>query len=127
MRKASAVAGTAAFFILAPGVVAGLVPWCITGWTVAEPRWPKPVRVIGVGLLVPALAALVNAFIRFVQEGRGTPAPVAPTERLVVGGLYRHAGTRSQPCFGRKGRSTKRIGARCRVGGRACGPWRSSE
>jgi protein-S-isoprenylcysteine O-methyltransferase Ste14 len=27
---------------------------------------------------------------RLVVEGRGTPAPVAPTERLVVGGLYRH-------------------------------------
>jgi protein-S-isoprenylcysteine O-methyltransferase Ste14 len=25
-----------------------------------------------------------------VLEGRGTPAPVAPTERLVVGGLYRY-------------------------------------
>jgi protein-S-isoprenylcysteine O-methyltransferase Ste14 len=26
----------------------------------------------------------------FVAGGRGTPAPVAPTERLVVGGLYRY-------------------------------------
>src|SRR5262249_19667790 len=25
-----------------------------------------------------------------VTEGRGTPAPVAPTEELVVGGIYRH-------------------------------------
>lgn len=32
---------------------------------------------------------LVHAFARFVIEGLGTPAPVAPTERLVVGGLYR--------------------------------------
>ena len=30
------------------------------------------------------------AFWRFVVEGPGTPAPVAPTERLVVGGLYRY-------------------------------------
>ena len=28
--------------------------------------------------------------MRFVIEGVGTPAPVAPTEHLVVGGLYRH-------------------------------------
>ena len=28
--------------------------------------------------------------MRFVVEGIGTPAPVAPTERLVVGGLYRY-------------------------------------
>src|SRR5262249_25109001 len=32
---------------------------------------------------------LVHAFARFVLEGVGTPAPVAPTEQLVVGGLYR--------------------------------------
>jgi protein-S-isoprenylcysteine O-methyltransferase Ste14 len=40
---------------------------------------------IGVGLVV-----LVRAFIRFVVEGIGTPAPVAPTESLVVGGAYRY-------------------------------------
>jgi protein-S-isoprenylcysteine O-methyltransferase Ste14 len=33
---------------------------------------------------------LVHAFGRFVVEGAGTPAPVAPPTRLVVGGLYRH-------------------------------------
>jgi protein-S-isoprenylcysteine O-methyltransferase Ste14 len=33
---------------------------------------------------------LTSAFLRFVREGAGTPAPVAPTERLVVGGLYRY-------------------------------------
>ena len=33
---------------------------------------------------------LVQAFARFVHEGLGTPAPVAPTETLVVGGLYRY-------------------------------------
>jgi protein-S-isoprenylcysteine O-methyltransferase Ste14 len=33
---------------------------------------------------------LLQAFVRFVVEGVGTPAPVAPTERLVVGGLYRY-------------------------------------
>jgi protein-S-isoprenylcysteine O-methyltransferase Ste14 len=32
----------------------------------------------------------VQAFVRFVVEGVGTPAPVAPTQRLVVGGLYRY-------------------------------------
>ena len=33
---------------------------------------------------------LVSAFARFVMEGIGTPAPVAPTRQLVVGGLYRY-------------------------------------
>jgi protein-S-isoprenylcysteine O-methyltransferase Ste14 len=40
-------------------------------------------------LLVAGGAVLVHSFARFVVEGRGTPAPVAPTDRLVVGGLYR--------------------------------------
>jgi protein-S-isoprenylcysteine O-methyltransferase Ste14 len=33
---------------------------------------------------------VVACFVRFVREGRGTPAPTAPTEELVVGGLYRY-------------------------------------
>jgi protein-S-isoprenylcysteine O-methyltransferase Ste14 len=41
-------------------------------------------------LVVAGGAVLVQAFARFVREGAGTPAPVAPTERLVVGGLYRY-------------------------------------
>jgi protein-S-isoprenylcysteine O-methyltransferase Ste14 len=35
-------------------------------------------------------AVLVHAFTRFVVEGLGTPAPVAPTAHLVVSGLYRY-------------------------------------
>jgi protein-S-isoprenylcysteine O-methyltransferase Ste14 len=35
-------------------------------------------------------AVLIHAFVRFVREGVGTPAPAAPTQRLVVGGLYRY-------------------------------------
>jgi protein-S-isoprenylcysteine O-methyltransferase Ste14 len=52
--------------------------------------WWPPVRVLG-GLMIGAgLAVLLRAFVRFVVEGSGTPAPVAPTERLVVGGAYRY-------------------------------------
>jgi protein-S-isoprenylcysteine O-methyltransferase Ste14 len=49
-----------------------------------------PLRVVGWALLVAGLAVLMHAFACFVLEGAGTPAPVAPTERLVVGGLYRY-------------------------------------
>jgi protein-S-isoprenylcysteine O-methyltransferase Ste14 len=41
-------------------------------------------------LIVAATILLLHAFARFALEGLGTPAPVAPTERLVVGGIYRH-------------------------------------
>ena len=40
--------------------------------------------------MAAGVIVLVQAFARFVVEGLGTPAPVAPTERLVVGGLYRY-------------------------------------
>jgi protein-S-isoprenylcysteine O-methyltransferase Ste14 len=87
MRKPAAAIGTAIFFVLVPVVVAGAVPWWLTGWRTGR-TW-LPLQLLG-GLLVAAGAAvLLDAFIRFVREGSGTPAPVAPTERLVVGGLYR--------------------------------------
>jgi protein-S-isoprenylcysteine O-methyltransferase Ste14 len=46
--------------------------------------------VAGAVLLSGGAVVLTKAFVRFVVEGSGTPAPVAPTEHLVVGGLYRH-------------------------------------
>src|SRR4051812_32356902 len=87
MRILAAAAGSSLFFALAPGVVAGVVPWGLTGWD-AEPVW-LPLRVLGVLILVAGASVLVVAFARFVIEGLGTPAPVAPTRHLVVGGLYR--------------------------------------
>jgi protein-S-isoprenylcysteine O-methyltransferase Ste14 len=87
VQQRRAAAGTALFLLLVPGVVAGLVPWLLTGWE----RRPMPVvvRTGGLVLAVAGLVFLVHAFARFVTEGRGTPAPVAPTEALVVGGVYR--------------------------------------
>jgi protein-S-isoprenylcysteine O-methyltransferase Ste14 len=41
-------------------------------------------------LVVAGVGVLLHAFGRFVAEGLGTPAPVAPTRELVVGGLYRY-------------------------------------
>lgn len=83
-----AAAGSAGFFVLAPGIVAGLIPWLLTRWQ-SEPFW-LPLRVVGWIVLIAAVAVLVSAFARFVAEGFGTPAPVAPPEKLVVGGFYRY-------------------------------------
>ena len=80
--------GSALFLVVAPGVVAGLVPWWLTGWQPGT-AWPL-LQVLGAVLIVAGVIVLVDAFVRFVVEGIGTPAPVAPTQRLVVGGLYRH-------------------------------------
>ncbi len=80
--------GSALFLLAAPGVVAGLVPWLLTGWRSDHP--PLAVAIAGGALILAGAAVVLHAFVRFVVEGNGTPAPVAPTERLVVGGLYRH-------------------------------------
>jgi protein-S-isoprenylcysteine O-methyltransferase Ste14 len=91
MQRSAAGVATAVFFIVGPGVVAGLVPWLISGWQVRGPMSPFAIVRIAIGglLLVLAIVVLVRAFARFVMEGRGTPAPIAPPERLVVGGEYR--------------------------------------
>jgi protein-S-isoprenylcysteine O-methyltransferase Ste14 len=90
MRTFSAVAGSVLFFIAAPGVVAGLAPFLLTD------RYRLPLSTVpgfvpaGWVLVAGAVALLLHSFARFALEGLGTPAPVAPTERLVVGGVYRH-------------------------------------
>ncbi|RUT98527.1 isoprenylcysteine carboxylmethyltransferase family protein [Mesorhizobium sp. USDA-HM6] len=90
MRTFSAIAGSALFLVAAPGVVAGLIPWLLTD------RYRMPLSTVpgfvpaGWILVVGAAGVLLHAFARFALEGLGTPAPVAPTEKLVVGGIYRH-------------------------------------
>ena len=85
--KWSAAIGTTVFFVLAPGGNAVLIPWLITRW---QDPGHGPLAVAGILLVAAGAAVAVACFVRFVTEGRGTPAPVAPTETLVVGGLYRY-------------------------------------
>ncbi|PUA83153.1 isoprenylcysteine carboxyl methyltransferase [Nocardioides currus] len=64
------------------------VPFLITQWHGS----PSGVDVLDVaGAVVAALGAalVVACFVLFVLDGRGTPAPIAPTEELVVRGPYR--------------------------------------
>jgi protein-S-isoprenylcysteine O-methyltransferase Ste14 len=97
VRKPVAAVGSAVFFVLAPCVVAGLVPyWLTDGWRVRS--WlpdsldwlAVPLKILGAALIVVGAAAVIAAFVRFVVEGLGTPAPIAPPVQLVVGGLYRY-------------------------------------
>jgi len=93
MRKSAAATVSSLFFVAAPGFAAALVPWLLTGWRMRDDLPPIllwPARVVGVVLIVAGVPVLVHAFARFVREGLGTPMPAAPTEKLVVGGLYRY-------------------------------------
>ena len=44
---------------------------------------------MGGAAIATGLACLLESFARFTVVGRGTPAPLAQTEVLVVSGLYR--------------------------------------
>lgn len=89
MNRAAAISGTI-IFLLVPGTVAGLVPWWLTGWTSAR-SYPGEglVAAAGAVLALAGLGLLLDCFARFAWSGRGTPAPIAPTGTLVVGGAYR--------------------------------------
>jgi protein-S-isoprenylcysteine O-methyltransferase Ste14 len=89
MRKVLAALGSAVFLVLAPGIVAGFVPWWIAHGTAAAPRnWL--LETLGILLMACGAAALFDSFARFALQGLGTPAPVFRTRHLVVTGLYRH-------------------------------------
>jgi protein-S-isoprenylcysteine O-methyltransferase Ste14 len=88
VRRTGAALGSAVFLLIAPGVVAGVIPWALTSWQM-ESASPV-IRAVGALLIALGAGFLLHAFARFVVEGLGTPAPVAPTQRLVVGGVYRH-------------------------------------
>jgi protein-S-isoprenylcysteine O-methyltransferase Ste14 len=91
MRRSVAAAGSAVFLAAAPGTFAGVIPWWITRWRFASTAagW-LPVRCVGALLVAASGGFLMHAFARFVVDGIGTPAPIAPTEHLVVTGVYRY-------------------------------------
>jgi protein-S-isoprenylcysteine O-methyltransferase Ste14 len=91
MQRTWAILGSALFLLLAPGTVAVLVPWLICRWQLEPPLGGFfGFRVIGALCILCGLPVLLDSFARFALEGLGTPAPIAPTERLVLGGMYRH-------------------------------------
>ncbi len=94
MRRRWAILGSLCFFLLAPGLVAGLVPWWISRWRMQSPFLGlSALRLAGAGLIALGAPALLDSFARFALEleGLGTPAPIFPTRHLVITGLYRYA------------------------------------
>jgi protein-S-isoprenylcysteine O-methyltransferase Ste14 len=91
MKRAQAIVGTLFFLVIAPGLVAGLIPWLISGW-----QWRSPffngalLPWLGGALVLAGIPMVLDSFARFAIEGLGTPAPIYPTDRLIANGLYRH-------------------------------------
>jgi len=90
-RRLASLLGSFVFFCVAPATIAGWIPWMLTRWNVEPPLLGVPAsRWLGGLLAAAGVTAVIECFARFALEGRGTPAPVVPTESLVVSGLYRH-------------------------------------
>jgi hypothetical protein len=65
-KLTTAAVGSVVFFIAAPGVVAGLMPWLISDWDVC---WPMSafgigMMALGVALLAVAVMVLIRNFAR---------------------------------------------------------------
>lgn len=91
MSRVAVLAGTLLVLLVAPGTVAGVIPWLITHWQFQPTVFRHDVtRAIGVFLIFGGLIALIESFLRFALKGEGTPSPMLPPRRLVVTGLYRH-------------------------------------
>ncbi|PYX12088.1 MAG: isoprenylcysteine carboxyl methyltransferase [Acidobacteria bacterium] len=91
MKRLSAIVGSGFFLLLAPGTVAGLVPWWITRWRMQPPLLGfSGFRLIGGLMIAAGIAVVLDSFARFALQGVGTPAPVLPTRHLVVSGLYQY-------------------------------------
>ena len=89
-ERMRAIVGSIVFLFVAPGIVAGVLPWWISGYRM-EPALLgfEPFRWLGVLLLALGGVLLIETFARFALQGLGTPAPIAPTKTLVVTGSYR--------------------------------------
>ena len=91
MKRAGAILGSLIFLVIAPGTLAVYLPWAVCHWRFAPPLLGfSPFRIVGAVMITAGLPVLLDSFARFAIQGLGTPAPVAPPQRLVVTGLYRY-------------------------------------
>lgn len=72
-----------------PGFVLVYIPFWMTRFRIPsdEPLWEIALAAL---LILVGLVPLLESIARFIRVGRGTLVPAAPTERLVVSGLYRY-------------------------------------
>jgi protein-S-isoprenylcysteine O-methyltransferase Ste14 len=71
-----------------PGIVLVYIPFAITRFRL-PPQEPRAQIALACALILAGLFPLLESVARFIRVGRGTLVPLAPTQRLVVSGLYR--------------------------------------
>jgi protein-S-isoprenylcysteine O-methyltransferase Ste14 len=86
-RALGPILKTLLFTILVPGTVAGLIPYWLFGAVYSPARGPWAWS--GIVVLIAGAGIYFRCAWEFAVRGLGTPAPIAPTKFLVVGGLNR--------------------------------------
>jgi protein-S-isoprenylcysteine O-methyltransferase Ste14 len=87
------ILGTVLFVALVPGTVIGWLPHELSdGWSFGAPFFGlTAMRWLGVALMLAAAPIFIDFVVRFVREGFGTPAPIAPPRKLVVRGTFEYS------------------------------------
>lgn len=78
------------FTILQPGLVAGLIPFWISGFkinSIFDDVWQLH-HYVGTAFFSIGLIIMFWCIINFAIKGKGTLSPLDPTKKLVVAGLY---------------------------------------
>src|ERR1700730_16989235 len=76
MSKAIAVLGSALFFVIAPLVLAGFVPWWVTQREFRPAFFGVDLtRILGGILIIVGVPGVVDSFARFALEGAGPARP----------------------------------------------------
>lgn len=81
---------TLLFTITIPGSVAGLIPWLIQRNYDALGLSLGPERYLGIPLIILGIIVYLASAGAFAIIGRGTPAPIRPTGKLVIQGLHHY-------------------------------------
>lgn len=83
------ILNTLLFTVIVPGTVAGWLPYRLHGDS--PPTANLALQVVAILLIAIGTGIYLHtAFWGFAIRGRGTPAPIAPTKKLVVEGLHRY-------------------------------------
>lgn len=79
------------FTILQPGIVAGLVPFLLTGKTLNTIIEPPLFWYHFIGLIIFVIGFILMSvcIINFAVRGKGTLSPADPTKKLVIAGPYK--------------------------------------
>jgi len=88
--KTNDALGALIYLAVAPGTLAGFIPWGICRWRTTPWFFGYGIlRAAGCALIAGGLVLLLDAFGRFLKQGNGAPSPLAEKRCLVVTGSYR--------------------------------------